>query len=105
MHPFDTENHPAEIVNIHTGKLSNKDVYVDKCGEIGSEQAKKCHQTWPEMFSDPLSKQVKTISILQKSVLVNDVEIIGTTLVYSRCNVINKCVYGIRKRNLSMSSH
>ena len=66
---------------------------------------KKCHQTWPEMFSDPLSKQVKTVSILQKSVLVNDVEIIGTTLVYSRCNVIKKCVYDSRKRNLSMSSH
>ena len=58
IHPFSTKNHPAEIVNIHTGKLSNKDVNVDKCVEIGSEQNEKFHQTLPEGFCDPLSKQV-----------------------------------------------
>ena len=26
IHPFDTENHLTEIVNIHSSKLSNKDV-------------------------------------------------------------------------------
>ena len=38
----------------------------------------------PEGFYDPLSKQVKAMSILQKSVRVNDGEIIGTSLIYSR---------------------
>ena len=41
IHPFDTENHPAEIVNVHTGKMSNNDINVDKCVEIGSEQVIK----------------------------------------------------------------
>ena len=60
IHPFYNENHPAEIVNIHTGKPSNKDINVDKCIEIGSEQVEKFHQTLPERFYDPLSKQVKS---------------------------------------------
>ena len=50
-HPFDTENHSAEIVNMHTCKLSNKDINVDKCIEIGNEQVKKFNQTLPEGFT------------------------------------------------------
>ena len=38
IHLFDSENHPAEMVNIYTGKLTNKDVNVDKCVAIGTEQ-------------------------------------------------------------------
>ena len=66
-HPFGSENHAAKFVNIHTGKLLNKDTNVDKCVEIGSEQVKEFYQTLPEGFYDSLSKQVKTMSILQKS--------------------------------------
>lgn len=54
---------PAEIVNMHTRKLSNKDINIDKWVEIGSEQVKKFDQLLPEEFYDPLSEQVKTMSI------------------------------------------
>ena len=54
---------PAEIVNMHTGKLSNKDISIDKWVEIGSEQVKKFDQLLPEEFYDPFSEQVKTMSI------------------------------------------
>lgn len=54
---------PAEIVNMHTGKLSNKDISIDKWVEIGSEQVKKFDQLLPEEFYDPLSEQVKTMPI------------------------------------------
>ena len=54
---------PAEIVNMHTGKLSNKDISIDKWVEIGSEQVKKFDQLLPEEFYDPLSEPVKTMSI------------------------------------------
>ena len=80
-HPFDIENHPAEIVTIRSGTLSKKDINVDKCVEIGSEQIEQYHQTLPEEFYDPLSK---FLNILQKSVQVNDEEIIDTSLIYSR---------------------
>lgn len=63
-HPFNAENNPAEIVNMHTSKLSKNDINVDKCIEISSEQVKQFHQTLPEGFYDPFSKQVKTMSIL-----------------------------------------
>ena len=43
-HTFDTENHSAEIVSIHNGKLSNKDVNFDKCVDVGGEHFKKFHQ-------------------------------------------------------------
>ena len=82
IHPFDTENYPTKIVNIHTVKLSNKD--VDKCIEIGSEQVTEFHQTLLEGFYNPLSKQVKTMPILQKSAPVIDEEITDTSLIYSR---------------------
>ena len=61
IHPFYTENHPAEVVNIHNGKLSNNDIDIDKSVEIGSsEQVRKSHRTLPEGFYNPLSKQVKS---------------------------------------------
>ena len=37
----------------------------------------------PEVFYDSISKHVKTMSILQKSVRVNDEEIIDISLTYS----------------------
>ena len=80
---FDAENHTAKIVNIYTGKLSNKHVHTGKCIEIGSKQVKKFHLTLHEGVYDPLSKQGKTKSILQKSVRVNDEEIIDTSLICS----------------------
>jgi hypothetical protein len=33
--PFSDVNYPPKIVNVHTGRLSNKDVNVDKCVDIG----------------------------------------------------------------------
>ena len=63
-HPFNTENNPAEIENMHTSKISNNDINVDKCIEISSEQVKQFHQTLPEGFYNPFSKHVKTVSIL-----------------------------------------
>ena len=42
----------------------------------------------PEGFYDPLSKQVKTMSILQKSIRVNGEEIIDTSFIYFRVTVI-----------------
>lgn len=80
---FDAENHTAKIVNIYTGKLSKKHVHTGKCIEIGSKQVKKFHLTLHEGVYDPLSKQGKTKSILQKSVRVNDEEIIDTSLICS----------------------
>lgn len=87
-HPFNTENNPAEIENMHTSKISNNDINVDKCIEISSEQVKQFHQTLPEGFYNPFSKQVKTMSILEKSICVNDEEIIDTFLTYSRVIVL-----------------
>ena len=68
IHPFYTGNHPAEIVNIYTSKISNKDVNVDKSFQIASEKILNIDQI---------------LSILQKSVRVNDKEIIGTSFIYS----------------------
>ena len=70
------------MMNIHTNKLSNKDVNVGKCIEISSEQVRKFHQTLPEGFHDPLRKEVKTIFILHKHIQVNDEKIIDTSLIY-----------------------
>ena len=44
IHLFGAEDHPPEIVNIHSGKLSNKDVNVDKCFAIGREQVNRFHE-------------------------------------------------------------
>lgn len=67
IHPFDNENHPAKIVNIRTGKLSNEDVNVDKCVEIGSEQVKNFHQTLPESFTTRLVSRLKLCIYFRKA--------------------------------------
>ena len=37
MHPFLIEEHQADIVNIHSGKLSTEAINVDNCVSIGKE--------------------------------------------------------------------
>ena len=37
IYPLNANEHPKEIVNIHSGKLSAKNVNVDKCVELGRE--------------------------------------------------------------------
>ena len=38
INPLDADEHPPEIVNIYSGKLSTKDVNADQCVQLGSAQ-------------------------------------------------------------------
>jgi hypothetical protein len=82
--PFEHEDHPSEIVNIHSGKLSSKEINVDVSVPIGKKQVEKFISELPDAFYKPLSNQVKTMKKLLKSIRVDDVEIIDTSLIYSR---------------------
>ena len=37
INPLIPSEHASEVVNIHSGKLSSKDVNVDKCLQLGKE--------------------------------------------------------------------
>ena len=69
MHSFHSKNHQAEIVSIHTSKLSNKDVKLTNALRSVVNKLKNF-----------IKHCFKTISIRQKSVRVNDEEIIDTSL-------------------------
>ena len=41
IHAFSIEEHQTDIVNIHSGKLSTKEVNVDSCVSIGKQQVQR----------------------------------------------------------------
>ena len=71
-------------MNIYSGKLSSKDVNVDQRVQLGRAQIGAFQNSLPDGFYRQLSKKVRTMAIVKKSVPVNDVEIIDTSLISSR---------------------
>ena len=84
LDPLSIEENPEFIINIHTGKLSAKEVNVDKCVSLGAEIVNHFINNLPDGFYQTLSKKVVTMKSLQKPVKCGDVEVIDTSLIYSR---------------------
>lgn len=82
--PLNPEEHPEELVNIVTGKLATDNVNVHRAHEIGRNQVAAFKANLPEGFYTPQSKKVVTMEAMKKSVKVGDVEVIDTSLIYSR---------------------
>ena len=96
INPLDADEHPPEIVNIYSGKLSTKDVNIDQCVQLGSAQVEAFQNSLPDGFYRQLSKKVRTMATVKKSVPVNDAEIIDTSLIYS-------CVTAMQLTNEAMT--
>ena len=84
INPLDVDEHAPEIVKIYSGKLSTKDFKVDQCVQLGGAQIEAFQNSLPDGFYRQLSKKVRIMAIVKKSVPVIDVEIIDTSLIYSR---------------------
>ena len=84
IHPFLIEEHKHDIVNIYSGKLSTKAVNVDKLVSIGKEQVQMFISALPDGFYKSLSRRITTMNILKKSIKVDEVDIIDTSLIHSR---------------------
>ena len=57
IHAFSIEEHQTDIVNIHSGKLSTKEVNVDSCVSIGKQQVQRFIAALPNGFYNTLNEQ------------------------------------------------
>ena len=87
IHPSDTENYTAEIVNIHANKLSIKDVNVNKGFEIRNEQVENFIKHFLKGFETHLVSRLKLCLFFRKVLInkwINDKEITENYFIYSR---------------------
>ena len=84
INPLSVEDHRNEIVNMHSGKLSTDQINEDSCVLVGKKQVKSFISALPDSFYNPLTMSVKTMNKLKKSISMNDIEVIDTSLIYSR---------------------
>ena len=84
IHPFSPEEHPEDLVNIVTGRVTNDAVNVDKAYEIGCKQVAEFKSSLPDGFYAQQSKKVVTMAVAKKSVKVGNAEVVDTSLIYSR---------------------
>ncbi|CAH3177162.1 unnamed protein product [Porites lobata] len=82
--PLDTGSHPVNIVNIVTGQIADSSVNVQDALAIGKKSMKEFEGGWPEGFSGPISKKVKTIADCHKFIKVGSKKVFDTTVIYSR---------------------
>ena len=62
INPLSVEDHPKEIVNIYSGKLSiDQNNGVDSCVSVRKKQVKSIISVLPDGFYNPLTLSVKTI--------------------------------------------
>ena len=82
--PFSVDGHPQEIVHTHSGKLSTKEINVDSYKTVGETQLELFISDLPDGFYKLLTAAVLTTKKLKNSMKVNEVEVIDTSLIYSR---------------------
>ena len=82
--PFSVDGNPQEIVHIHSGKLSTKEVNVGLCKTVGGKQLQQFINDLPDGFYKPFTAAMLTIKKLKKSRKVNEVAVRDTSLIYSR---------------------
>ena len=87
IHPFHTDNHPAELVNVASGKINcNKDVNVDNAVALGKLQLKYFREKLPDGFHGSLVAEIKVKPMLsdKKGMKIGDVMVYDTEAIYAR---------------------
>ena len=82
--PLDPDEHESGIVNIITGKVCVHSVNVDCAVDIGREQMKAFHSSWPDGFHGTISTKVKTMTVSIKKITVGPGSTFNTALIYTR---------------------
>ena len=98
--PFSVDDHLQEIVYIHSGKLSAKEIDVDPCKTLGEKQLLQLISDLPDGFYKPLTAAVLTMKKLKKSMKVNEVEVIDKSLIYSRVIALQLTNVAVKAENV-----
>ena len=84
IHPLHPASHPNEIVNVVSGEIAPVAVTVDRAVEIGLEQKDEFEVGWPNSFHEKISRKIKTLSEMRKSIKVGESKVFDTELIFSR---------------------
>ena len=82
--PLDHSSHPANIVNIVSGRTVSDKVNVHQAVIIGKEQMTEYENGWPSGFYDIISKRVKTAAENKKHIVLGNKKLYDTSMIYSR---------------------
>ena len=83
IHPFIPDQHPSNIVNIVTGRLSSPSVSVQNVVSIGTSQMRVFENSWPDEFHSAIQKKVITMAATKKSVQLRQTKVYDTNLISS----------------------
>ena len=72
--PLNPSGHPAEHVHIVTGRLSHESVNVHESVAIGTKSIESYRKSLPEGYHKPLKKEIITMSLKRKKVVVKKVD-------------------------------
>ena len=84
IHPLHPARHPNEIVNVVSGEIAPVAVNVDRAVEIWLEQKDEFEVGWPNSFHEEISRKIKTLSEIRKSIKVGESKVFDTELIFSR---------------------
>ena len=82
--PFSVDGHPQEIVHMHSGKLLIKEINIDSWKTVREKQLQQFISDLPDSFHKNFTAAVLTIKKRKKSIKFNEIEMINTSLIYSR---------------------
>ena len=77
--------HPADrVVNISSGKIAPGEINLERALDVGKLQMIQFENGWPENFYDPISKQVTTMAVKKKQLLLGGTNIVDQEAIYAR---------------------
>ena len=79
-----SSDYPESVINIVTGAITMKSVYVDSAVERGKEQMDEYERNWPANFHHPLKRKVVTLVANKKHIAVNTTKVYDTNLIVNR---------------------
>ena len=101
IHPFIPSKHPAELVNVHSGRLAPSTVNVQDTVGIAKKQASAFQESLPEGYWHSIPRQIKNLSESKKHFKsTQGVQLYDTELIYSRAMALQSTTRNIDAKTL-----
>ena len=89
--PLNHVSHPpGNLINIVNRRISPALVNVDDSVKLGEKLMRTYEEGWPQSFNKPLKNPTVTMSASRTKLIVGDVGVFDTSLIFSRVLCIRK---------------
>ena len=86
----DVSHPPGNLINLVNRRISPASVNVDDSVKLGEKLMKTYEKGWPPSFNKPLKNPTVTMSASRTNVIMGDVGVFDTSLIFSRVLCLQK---------------